>query len=219
MKSCYEKLLAAALCAGLSLPVYAKTDAIAQQVTKQLKTSPVVEISLHWKGMFSSYTTFCEGALVGQGDRVVTVRECFGGSLSNLQKVSLSFSNDKTAVGGNQTVELRDGLAFIRVDSQVTNGVRAVQIGRVPSGKTLQDHYGDNIGAELMAFMVSKGVPTARHRCRIGANAYCAKPRLRKGTPFFWGGKVVALFKEIPHHVEVSLFGGVAEDSLQLFTR
>jgi len=219
--NCFYKKVVVTLAGmgALAGMAHAQTDALTQAVSRQVKTSPVVNISVNWKNGDSSSLTHCEGVLVGQGDKVATVKECFENGSASVQQVTLFFSNKKSATGGWQTIALRDGMAFIRVNPQVTQGVRTMQVGLVPADQSLQDYYGQDIGAELMSFMMSKGVPPARHRCRMGASNWPREPKLKLGTPFFWNGKVVALFKEVPHRISVSLFGGISEGAVRLFRR
>ncbi len=195
----------------------ANTEQLTRAVEQQLKTSPVVNISLDWGKDNRAITTHCEGVLIGAGDKVATVKECFENSGASLQKITLFFSNKKTAVGSWKTIEMHNDMVFVRVNPQITQEVKTMQVGLVPAGQSLQDYYGGEVGAELMAFMIQKGISPARNRCRMGASSWCGKPSLKLGTPFFWNGKVVALFKEVPRRVSVSLFGGISEGPLRLF--
>lgn len=213
----YKKtVITLAAVGGLVGFAHADTQQLEQAVREQIKTSPVVNISLEWYG---EKTTHCEGVLIGQGDKVATVKECFENGRASLKQVTLFFSNKKTAVGNRNTVDVHNDMAFIRVNPQVTQGVKTVQVGLVPADQSLQEYYGRGVGAELMSFMMQKGIFPTRNRCRIGASSWRGKPQLKLGTPFFWNGKVVALFKEVPRRISVSLFGGISEGALRLFRR
>lgn len=156
--------------------------------------------------------TVCAGVLLNNG-YVVTSASCVRRhSGFRAERVKLSFSNGKNVTVKGRQMRVKDGIAQVKVDSSFTQGIVGVEVVSLKEGMTLQDVYGNEVAVGLQSFLVTHGVVSPRAARMTGR-----KPNLKLGEPFFWKGKVVAVFNSIPRRLPVSLFGQISEDFLSVF--
>lgn len=161
-----------------------------------------------------SKNTQCVGVLLNNG-YVVTSSTCVHRhSGFKVKEVVLSFSNGKNVTVKGREMRVKDGIAQVKVDSSFTQGIAGVEVVSLQEGMTLQDVYGNEVAVGLQGFLVSRGVVSPRAARMTGR-----KPNLKLGEPFFWKGKLVAVFNSVPRRLPVSFFGQISEDFLSVFRR
>lgn len=154
-------------------------------------------------------TTQCVGVLLNNA-RVATASSCLKESSGfKLQKITLTFSNGKSGKTSARKASVNGDIAQIAVDPALTVGLIGMEVA---DGRSLQDVYGKEFASALQNFLLSRGVLSPRAARMTGR-----KPNLKLGEPFFWKGKVVAVFNSVPRRLPVSLFGQISEDFLSVF--
>lgn len=157
-------------------------------------------------------TTQCMGVLLNTS-KVATPATCAkDGNGFELEKVTLTFTNGKQAVGTAKNVQINGEIAQISVAASVINGLEGLEAYPVCAGKTLQDVYGSSLAADLQQFLLEHGVISPRASRVTGR-----KVSLQKGEPFVWEGKLVALVSRVPSRLPTALFGQMSEDFLAVF--
>lgn len=157
-------------------------------------------------------TTQCAGVLLNNA-RVATAASCLkeaGGF--KLQKITVSFPNGKSGAADINKTVINEEITLIVPDPAAVQGITGMEAASVAQGRTLQDVYGKEIASALQDFLISRGVVSARASRLTGRKA-----SIKKGEPFFWKGKPVAVFNSVPKRVPVSLFGQIPEDFLAVF--
>lgn len=236
MKKIYAVFLIPLLCM-LSVCSFAQdvSKNVQRKVTQaQLAKSAQVELKLAWKKqdylerrvrfhpgrkIRVSYpaqykTTQCAGVLLTQA-RVATAASCLqDGDGFQLEQITLTFSNGKSGSVLAPSVRVTDGIAHITVDPALTEGLMGMEVASVPNGSSLQDVYGKDFSSALQNFLISRGVVSDRASRLTGRKA-----SIKKGEPFFWNGKLVAVFNKVPRRLPTALFGQISEDFLAVFHR
>ncbi len=157
-------------------------------------------------------TTRCAGVLLS-GSRVATAVSCLHDAKGfKLQQITLSFSNGKEARIAADQVVVNGDIAQIAVDPVLTRGLAGAETAAVSAGRSLQDVYGKEFASALQNFLISHGVVSARAARMTGRKA-----SIEKGEPFFFNGKLVAVFNSVPTRLPVALFGQISEDFLAVF--
>lgn len=234
MKNLYKKLFALALVLT-TLPSFGQnmqTQVERTVAQVQLARAARVQLDFEWKKQEylerrvrfrpgkkirvaypAEYKTIrCTGVLLNNS-RVATPSSCTEYKDGfELQKVTLTFSNGKKAVGLAQSVRVNGDIAQITVASSVTQGLAGLEPARIAKDRSLQDVYGDKFTSGLQQFLLARGVVSPR-----AARFNKRKTSLEKGEPFIWNGKLVALFNRVPKRLPVSLFGQISEDFLSVF--
>lgn len=159
-------------------------------------------------------TTQCVGVLLNNA-RVATASSCLKESSGfKLQKITLTFSNGKSGKTSARKASVNGDIAQIAVDPALTVGLIGMEVAEVADGRSLQDVYGKEFASALQNFLLSRGVLSPRAARLTGR-----KVTLQRGEPFFWKGKVVAVFNRVPRRLPVSLFGQISEDFLSVFRK
>lgn len=157
-------------------------------------------------------TTQCAGVLL-PNDRVATAASCLKEAKGfKLQQITVSFSNGKSGAAAVSGASVKGDIAQIAVDPVLTQGLNGMEVAAVAGGQSLQDVYGSRLTAALQDFLISHGVVSPR-ASRLTAH----KKSIKKGEPFFWNGKLVAVVNSVPRRLPVSLFGHISEDFLAVF--
>lgn len=155
----------------------------------------------------------CSGILLSGKNQVATVAACVKGVKGfELKSVRLDFINGKNAQVSTSMIKVKQGIAYIAVPEDLTRGLEGVPFEQLPQGKSLEEHFGPSVLGELTQFFISKGVLSARSR-----HFNKVRLTLKKGDPFYYQGKAVALVNTVPTRLPVSFWGGLSEENLVVF--
>ena len=124
------------------------------------------------------------------------------------QKFLVKLANGKMAEGTTESLFIKGDIAYLRINTELTQGLQGVELETVDAGVSLADKIGSRT---LISFLESKGIPAKRHY-RIGK--YRAS-QLKVGDGLLYNGKLVALVQRIPTHY-LTVFGRETEDFLAI---
>lgn len=143
--------------------------------------------------------TTCKGILTHKG-QVVIPTVCTDQGDWQLTKLTLVFANGKKGVGPAETLRIKDEVAYIKVNVELTKGLIGLPTLTTPKGKSLEEHFGHSILNTLSSFFRSKGVVISKRYLRPGKVHY-ADSTLQVGDGVLYQGKLVALVKKDVHHL------------------
>jgi len=155
---------------------------------------------------YDTKTLSCKGMLTDTG-RVVMPAVCVQNEYFTLTGVTLSFSNGQKLTGDQNSLSIKEELAYIPVSADVTRGLTGVPLARIPAGKTLHETFGKKVSFFLLNFFQTHGIRSRARRTGV----VMPKPNLQIGDAVMLDGRLVALIKEVPH-VYSAGFSGIAPE-------
>lgn len=193
----------------------------------QVKQTPEVSLSFYWEQKSPYHKTHyrignvrkrtrwqtrvdytsCSGVVVN--GRVLTVAGCAKNGAYTLKTMKVRLYNGQKITVSGENLQIHGEFASAVLPAALIQHVPAVAAGIAPKGASLESAYGENIYSAAVSFFLSHGVLSPR----ANRSPFGIKKTMKRGTPFFYKGKVVALCSYVPKRLPVGWMSS-PEDAL-----
>lgn len=141
--------------------------------------------------------TSCSGVIVN--GRVLTVADCAKNGAYTLKTMQVRLYDGKKISVAGEKLQIHGAFASAALPAALIQQVPEVSAGIAPEGADLEGTYGAEINSAAVTFFLSHGVLSPR----ANRSPFGIKKTMKRGTPFFYKGKVVALCSYVPKHLPV----------------
>ena len=150
---------------------------------------------MYWESKHN--LTTCSGVVIN--GRVLTVADCAKNGDYVLKTMQVRLYDGKKINVAGAKVQINGEFAFAALPAALIKQVPAVAAGIAPKGADLESAYGAEVNNAAAMFFLSHGVLSPR----ANRSPFGIKKTMKRGTPFFYKGKVVALCSYVPKYLPV----------------